>query len=248
MGNMSRLLKLYLDGTAVEDLSLSMEQLIGFIKLDLTNYKSLSSLLGAISSLTSLKTLTLSDCLKLDNMPRNLGNLEGLEELDVSGTAVREPPSSIFCLKNLKILSFQGCNGLSSKSWSWKNLLMRKTPYLIGLVLLSVLGLCSLTKLNIRNCNLQSIPSDIGCLFTLEKLDLSGPGYFLINKFFHDHDLDNSPLHPWKDSILRFFKQKTEEGGSVIAVSLTSSFSKPSRFSKFLDILSSFKQPDRVCF
>ena len=125
---------------------------------------------------------------------------------------------------------------------------MSKTPDLIGLVLLSASGLCSLTKLNVRNCNLQSIPSDIGCLSSLEKLDLSGPGVFFINKFFHDHDLDDSPLHPWKDSILRYFKQKMEEGGSLIAVSLTSSFSKPSRFSKFLDILSSFKQPDRVCF
>ena len=138
-------------------------------------------------------------------MPRNLGNLKGLEELDVSGIAEREPPSSIFCLKNLKILSSQGCNGLSCKSWSWKNLLMRKTPDLIGLVLLSVSCLCSLTKLNIRNCNLQSIRSDIGCLSSLEKLDLSRPGVFLINKFFHDHDLDDSPLHPWEDSILRFF-------------------------------------------
>ena len=113
-------------------------------------------------------------------MPRNLGNLGGLEELDVSGTAIREPPSSIFCLKNLKILSFQGCNGLSSKSWSLKNLLMRKTPDLIGLVLLSVSGFCSLTKLNIRNCNLQSIPSDIGCLSSLEKLDLSGNNFVFI--------------------------------------------------------------------
>ena len=114
-------------------------------------------------------------------MPMNLGNLEGLEELDVSGTAIREPPSSIFCLKNLKILSFQGCNGLSTKSWSWKKplnfLLMKKTPDLMGLVLPSVSGLCSLTRLNIRNCNLQAIPSDIGCLSSLEELDLSGNNF-----------------------------------------------------------------------
>ena len=96
MRNMSRLLKLYLDDTTIEDLPLSMEQLTGLNKLDLTKCKSLSSLLGAICNLTSLKTLTLSGCFKLDNMPRNLGNLENLEELDVSGTAVREPPSSIF--------------------------------------------------------------------------------------------------------------------------------------------------------
>ncbi|XP_030967972.1 TMV resistance protein N-like isoform X2 [Quercus lobata] len=168
VGNMSCLLKLYLDGTAIEDLPLSMEQLTGLITLDLTNCKNLSSLPGVICSLTSLKTLTLSGCLKLDNMPMNLGNLEGLKELDVSGTAIREPPSSIFCLKNLKILSFQGCNGLS----------MSKTPDLMGLV--SVSGLCSLTRLNMRNCNLQSIPSDIGCLSSLKELDLSGNNFVFI--------------------------------------------------------------------
>ena len=181
VGNMSRLQELYLDGTAIEDLPLSLEQLTGLIKLDLTNCRNLSSFPGTICSLTSLKTLTLSNCLKLDNMPMNLGNLKGLEELDVSGTAIREPPSSIFCLKNLKILSFQGCNGLSSKSWSWKKslnfLLMKKTPDFMGLVLPYVSGLCSLTRLNIRNCNLQAIPSDIGYLSSLEELDLSGNNF-----------------------------------------------------------------------
>ena len=158
--------KLILKGyTKLSKIDSSRGDLKHLILLDLTNYKNLSSLPGAICSLTSLKTLTLSGCLKLDNMPMNLGNLEGLEVLDVSGTAIREPPSSIPHLKNLKVLSFQGCNGLSSKSWSWKKpfnfLLMTKTPDLIGLVLPSISGLSSLTRLNIRNCNLQAIPSDI---------------------------------------------------------------------------------------
>ena len=181
LGNLKALKELDMSGTGIRDLPLSMEQLIGLIKLDLTNCKNLSSLPRVICSLTSLKTLTLSGCLKLDNMPMNLGNLEGLEKLDVSGTAIREPPSSIFSLKNLKILSFQGCNGLSSKSWSWKKpldfLLMTKTPDLMGLVLPSVSGLCSLTSLNIRNCNLQAIPSDIGYLSSLEELNLSGNNF-----------------------------------------------------------------------
>ena len=56
MGNMSRLLELYLDGTAIEDLPLSIKQLTGLIKLDLTKCKSLSSLPGVICNLTSLKT------------------------------------------------------------------------------------------------------------------------------------------------------------------------------------------------
>ena len=50
----------------------------------------------------------------------------------------------------------------------------------MGLVLLSISGLCSLTKLNIRNCNLQSILSDIGCLLSLEKLDLSQNNFVFI--------------------------------------------------------------------
>ena len=41
VGNMSRLGELYLDETAIEDLPLSMEQLTGLIKLDLTNCKKL---------------------------------------------------------------------------------------------------------------------------------------------------------------------------------------------------------------
>ena len=149
-----------------------MEQLTGLIKFDITNCKNLSSLHEAICSLTSLKTLTLSG-LKLDNMPMNLGNLKGLEELDVSGTAIIEPPSSIFSLKNLKI-SFQGCK------WSWKEplnfLSMTRTLDLMGLVS----GLHALTRLNIRNCNLQAIPSDIGCLSSLQILDLSGNNFVLI--------------------------------------------------------------------
>ena len=165
VGNMSHLRRLYCDGTAIEDLPSSMKQLTGLFLLDLTNCKNLSSLPRVICNLTSLQFLTLSGCLKLDNMPTNLGNLEGLVELDLSGTAIRETPSCIFCLKNLKRLSFQGCK------------LMTKNPDLMGLVLPSVSGLCSLTTLNIRNCNLQAIPSDIGCLSLLEELDLSGNNF-----------------------------------------------------------------------
>uniref|UniRef100_A0A7N2LPY1 ADP-ribosyl cyclase/cyclic ADP-ribose hydrolase n=1 Tax=Quercus lobata TaxID=97700 RepID=A0A7N2LPY1_QUELO len=168
LGNLKGLKELDMSCTGIRDLPLSMKQLTGLIKLDLTNCKNLSSFPGVICSLTSLKTLTLYGCLNLDNMPMNLGNLEGLEELDVSGTAIREPPSSIFCLKNLKVLSFQGCNGLSSESWSWKKplnfLLMTKTPDLMGLVLPSVSEsinqLSNLREFWVENCkSLQLLPA-----------------------------------------------------------------------------------------
>ena len=42
-----------------------------------------------------------------------------------------------------------------------------------------LLGLCSLTKLNLSDCNLKAIPNDIGSLFSLEHLNLEG------NKFVY---------------------------------------------------------------
>ena len=44
----------------------------------------------------------------------------------------------------------------------------------MGLLLSSLFGLSSLNKLNLSNCNLKEIPNDIGCLFPLKCLDLSG--------------------------------------------------------------------------
>lgn len=82
-----------------------MELLTELLKLDLTNYKKLSSLLSVICNMTSLNTLTLSCCSKLDKMLENFKNLEDLKELDMRETAIRELPLLILLLKNLKILS-----------------------------------------------------------------------------------------------------------------------------------------------
>nr|XP_023908409.1 disease resistance-like protein DSC1 [Quercus suber] len=82
--NMSRLSKLCLSETAIKDC------------------KNLSSLPIAICNLMSLKTLNLSGFSKLDELPKNLGKIESLEELDLSGTAITRLPSSVVHLKNLK--------------------------------------------------------------------------------------------------------------------------------------------------
>ncbi|XP_030939790.1 TMV resistance protein N-like [Quercus lobata] len=102
VGNMLHLLKLCLSETAIKDLPLSMEHLTGLIKLDLRDYKNLSSLSNGCCCSKSLEILTLSGCSKLDTLPKNLGNIEGLEELDLSGTAITRLPLSVVHLKNLK--------------------------------------------------------------------------------------------------------------------------------------------------
>nr|POE77228.1 tmv resistance protein n [Quercus suber] len=83
-GNMSHLLELCLSETVIKDLSLLLEHLTSLTKLDLRECKNLSSLPNAICSLMSLKTLNLSGCSRLDKLPENLGNVEGLE-IDANG-------------------------------------------------------------------------------------------------------------------------------------------------------------------
>ena len=174
--NMQRVLKLYLGGTAITKLPPSIGQLTGLVLLNVRDCKSLTCLPSIIFNLKLLKGVNISGCSKLERLPENVGNTESVEELDVSGTAIREVPSSIGLLKNLKVLSFTGCKGLSSfNSTSWYDLLPFSSRPKIAdpMGLSSLSGLCSLTKLNLRDCNLREIPNDIGCLFSLEEIDLS---------------------------------------------------------------------------
>ena len=159
VGNMSCLSKLCLSETAINELTFSVEYLTGLIELDLRNCKNLFSLSDAYCCLISLKILILSGCSNLKELPENLGNIEGLEELDVSGTAIIRLPSSIVQLKNLRLLSLRECVGLLSKS---SNMLLsfplmepRSSPDLMGMLQ----GLC-LTNLDLSYCNLQTIRSE----------------------------------------------------------------------------------------
>ncbi|KAH9782122.1 ADP-ribosyl cyclase/cyclic ADP-ribose hydrolase [Citrus sinensis] len=186
MRSMRDLTELFLDGTSIAEVPLSIELLTRLELLNLNDCRSLVRLPSSINGLKSLKTLNLSGCFKLENVPETVGQIESLEQLDVSGTAIRQPPSSIFFMKNLKELSFCGCKGSpSSTSWFLGFLmnLMRRSSDLVALSLPSSLsGLCSLTKLDISYCDLVegAIPSSIGDLCSLEKLCLSGNNFFTL--------------------------------------------------------------------
>ncbi|TYG47808.1 hypothetical protein ES288_D11G371400v1 [Gossypium darwinii] len=127
-----------------------------------------------------LKTLDLSGCYRVENLSENLQQAKFLEELDLSETAITEPPSFIFQFKNLKVLPFNGRKGPSYKLLPnlpslFKVIQGRRTnPMARMLPLLS--GLSSLRELKLRDCNLceGDIPPDISGLSSLEILDLSG--------------------------------------------------------------------------
>jgi Leucine-rich repeat (LRR) protein len=161
VGNMNCLMVLRLDGTGIEELSSSIHHLIGLEVLSMKTCKNLKSIPSSIGCLKSLKKLDLFGCSEFENIPENLGKVESLEEFDVSGTSIRQPPASIFLLKNLKVLSFDGCKRIA------ESLTDQRLPSLSGLCSLEVLDLCA--------CNLRegALPEDIGCLSSLKSLDLS---------------------------------------------------------------------------
>ncbi|KAJ4717275.1 putative Disease resistance protein [Melia azedarach] len=179
-GRMECLTELHLDGSAIEELPLSVDLLTKLAFLDLSNCNDLATLPRTLNGLKCLKTLNLSGCSRLlENVPQNLDKAENLEELDISGTAIRKPGSSISLLNNLKTL-FRRCKGPpASTSWCSRfpfKLMPKRNLDPTGLVLPSLLtGLSSLTELDLSDCNLieGAIPTDMCNLVSLEKLNLS---------------------------------------------------------------------------
>ncbi|TYI58456.1 hypothetical protein E1A91_D11G359900v1 [Gossypium mustelinum] len=133
-----------------------------------------------------LKTLDLSGCYRVKILSENLQQAKFLEELDLSETAITEPPSFIFQFKNLKVLSFSGRKGPSYKLLPnlpslFKVIQGRRTnPMARMLPMLS--GLSSLRELKLRDCNLceGDLPRDISGLSSLWRLDLSGNNFISI--------------------------------------------------------------------
>nr|POF00248.1 tmv resistance protein n [Quercus suber] len=164
------------DGIAITKLPSSIEHLTNLASLHLRDCKNLLCLPSIICSFKSLKDINLAGCSKLDGLPEKLWNVESLEKLNVSGIALREPPSSVVMLENLKELSFRGCKGPPPKLWNKLfpfNLTPRRSQNPVSLFLPSLLGMCSLTSLDLKDCSLQTITNDIGNLSSISYLNLS---------------------------------------------------------------------------
>ncbi|OIW07397.1 hypothetical protein TanjilG_10232 [Lupinus angustifolius] len=148
----------------------------------LQNCKSLLSIPNTISNLKTLKILSIYGCSKVERLPNNINENKALEDLDMSYTSIREVNSSLFHLENLKRLLFRGCSGPTFKSqgklltpmwkcWSERYRIIKTKSLILPC---SISDLSSLTLLNLKDCNLKSLPEDIGHLPSLEMLDLRG--------------------------------------------------------------------------
>ncbi|TYI58392.1 hypothetical protein E1A91_D11G354300v1, partial [Gossypium mustelinum] len=130
-----------------------------------------------------LKTLDLSGCYRVENLSQNLQQAKFLEELDLSESAITKPPSFICQFKNLKVLSFNGRKGPSSKLLpnlpSLFNVIQRGRTHFMAPMLPLFSGLTSLRELNLRDRSLceGDIPSDISGLSSLRRLNLKGNNF-----------------------------------------------------------------------
>ncbi|KAL5778627.1 hypothetical protein ACOSQ2_009364 [Xanthoceras sorbifolium] len=151
--------------------------------LNLKGCKNLKSFPSKVSGLKSLKIFNLHGCSKLDELPQNLGELQCLEELDASGTAIKQVPDSIARLTNLKTLSLRDCRQ-APPNWISSLWLPRKIPSSMCLVLPSLIGLFSLKILDFSDCNLLegALPDDLGSLCSLAELKLSNNNFVSLPK------------------------------------------------------------------
>ena len=113
-------------------------------------------------NMKSLENLNLSRCTKLKEQLEKLGTAETVEELNESGIATRLMLSPYAISKFFYLV----CPAIK---WRILNSMCLAST--------SLSGLTSLTKLDLRDCNLNAISNDICCLSTLKYLDLSGNNF-----------------------------------------------------------------------
>ncbi|KAL6297357.1 hypothetical protein ACE6H2_005499 [Prunus campanulata] len=132
----------------------------------------------------SIETLLLNGCSSFEKLAEGLGDMVSLTTLKADYTPIRQIPSSILKLKKLKALSLCHVEGSPST-----NLL---PP--------SLQSLSSLREIALANCSLtdDAFPKDLGCLISLENLDLASNEFCSLPSLSRLSQLQYLSLHECK--------------------------------------------------
>ncbi|XP_059665316.1 disease resistance protein RUN1-like [Cornus florida] len=148
-------------------------------ELDL-HMTAIKDLPASIENLGGLQTLLLGRCKKLKSLPTNMfSRMKVLRHIEMQGTGIKQLPSSFQHLSNLIFLILDDFQGRPSPKMSsslmLNSFLERRTPNSTYLQLELLSHLCTVTHLELKNCNLseESLPNNFGHLSSLEELDLS---------------------------------------------------------------------------
>nr|POE55445.1 isoform 1 of protein suppressor of npr1-1, constitutive 1 [Quercus suber] len=187
--NLEGLFHLSLKGTAIEVLPSSVGRLTALRQLNLKSGESrrpMSSLFKRNSNRSvaiihwtfDYPSSIESRCSKFVNMPKNLGNLEGLVVLSLRGTAIEVLPSSIGRLTALRNLNLGDCKNLLCHPSNICSLKMLKCLHLSGSSKLVNLpenlgNLEGLFHLSLKGTVIEVMPSSVGRLTALSHLNLS---------------------------------------------------------------------------
>uniref|UniRef100_A0A2N9FP54 TIR domain-containing protein n=1 Tax=Fagus sylvatica TaxID=28930 RepID=A0A2N9FP54_FAGSY len=153
--NVEGLEMLDLGKTAIKELPSSVERLTSLTDLILKGCEYLVCLPNTICNLKLLRHLDLFGCSNFENLPENLGNIEGLEILILSEVAIKELPSSVEGLTRLRFLSLTNC----------KNLVCLPS---------TICKLKSLRYLDLFGCSkFENLPENLWNLKGMKHLDLS---------------------------------------------------------------------------
>ena len=158
LGNLEGLRYLYLHGTTIEMLPSSVGRLTALCSLELRDCKNLMCLPNTICSL-SISHLNLFGCSKIVYLPKDLGKMERLFSLHLNGTWIKKLPFSTIFLESLNEVCFRGCQW-PSFSFPLMRMLLRFSIHV--------------NNLDLSDYHLLAIPNNIGHLYDLVTLRLSG--------------------------------------------------------------------------
>ncbi|KAJ9676332.1 hypothetical protein PVL29_025048 [Vitis rotundifolia] len=129
-------------------------KVLGKLKIIALRDSQLLTKMPELSSMPNLEVLDLEDCKRLKKFPEISGNMERLKKIDLSGSRIKEIPSSIEYLPALEDLTLDYCRNFD------------KFPDNFG-------NLRHLRNIRVENCNIKELPNSFGYLESLQNLCLN---------------------------------------------------------------------------